>query len=88
MRSQRRLGGLRLKSDLDRCSLADCYRKRVPLHTAQRFSPSKIKTRARRYLPTCVPAGKTVFPREPDTLNSAARSNIPDAGQAYASRYR
>jgi len=37
MRSQRRLGGLRLKSDRDRCSLADCYRKRVPLHTAQRL---------------------------------------------------
>ena len=46
MRSQRRLGGLRLKSDLDRCSLADCYRKRVPLHTAQRFSPIPIMSPA------------------------------------------
>jgi hypothetical protein len=31
-----------MKSDRDRCSFADCYRKRVPLHTAQRFSPIAI----------------------------------------------
>ena len=42
MRSQRRLGRQQLKSDPDRCSLADSYRKRVPLHTAQRFSPIAI----------------------------------------------
>ena len=42
MRSQQRLARQRLKSDQDRCSLADCYGKSVPLRTAQRFSPKAI----------------------------------------------
>src|SRR6266404_6013798 len=37
--SQRRSGGERLRLDSNRCAFGDCYRKRVPLHTAKRFSP-------------------------------------------------
>src|SRR6202011_4200615 len=47
------------------------------------------QTPLRRYADTstCVLAGKKVFHRAPERPNSAAKSNIPDAGQAYASRY-
>src|ERR1700751_4069312 len=40
--SQRRSGGERLRLDSNRCAFGDCYRKRVPLHTAKRFSPDQI----------------------------------------------
>jgi hypothetical protein len=42
MRSQRRLGGLRTQIGSRSLLFAGCYRKRVPLHTAQRFSPMAI----------------------------------------------
>src|SRR5271165_6722217 len=37
--SQRRSGGERLRFDSNRCAFGGFYRKRVPLHTAKRFSP-------------------------------------------------
>jgi len=40
--SQRRSGGERLRLDSNRCAFGGCYRKRVPLHTAKRFSPMQI----------------------------------------------
>jgi len=38
--SQGRSGGERLRFDSNRCAFGGCYRKRDPLHTAQRFSPA------------------------------------------------
>src|SRR5271166_6111205 len=40
--SQRRSDGQRLRFDSNRCAFGGCYRQRVPLHTAKRFSPNSI----------------------------------------------